>query len=132
MNLYIKIENNQPVGFPIVEENLKMLHVDVANLPSEYAVYNKTESPIAGPYETLSMELVLESGGVTEVYHVNAMTEEERLAKQEQVNAGGSPKGWIFDEVTCSFAPPVPMPEGAHIWDNETEQWVGIAGAANV
>jgi hypothetical protein len=114
MNLYIKIENNQPVDYPIVEDNLRMLGIDINNLPNTYAVYNKVDAPSIGPYEKLSMDLALNSGVVTEVYHVLNMTEEERLAK--------------FDEATCCFVPPTPKPEGAYIWDNESEQWTGMPG----
>ncbi len=128
MNLYIKIENNQPVGYPILEDNLVMLGVDIANLPSTFAIYKKIDAPAIGPYEKLNMELVFNSGAVEEVYHIIAMSQEERLSKQAQVKAGGSLNGWIFDEETCSFIPPTPKPEGAYIWNNETEKWVQLNG----
>lgn len=132
MNLYIKIENNQPVGYPIVEENLVMLGIDIANLPETFAVYNKIDVPTIGPYENLKMVLAFSNGVVTEVYHVINMTDEEKLAKQEQVKSGISHNGWVFDEATCSFVPPTPKPEGSYVWDNTLEQWVELAVAQAV
>lgn len=30
---------------------------------------------------------------------------------------------WTLDETTCQWNPPIPMPEGAHTWDEENLTW---------
>jgi hypothetical protein len=33
---------------------------------------------------------------------------------------------WLLNEQTCQWEAPVPMPEGAHIWNEETLSWLKI------
>ena len=34
---------------------------------------------------------------------------------------------WLLDEDTCSWVPPVAMPEGGkYLWDEETTNWVAV------
>jgi hypothetical protein len=61
------------------------------------------------------------------------MTEEEKLAKQNAVKADFAAKRtncktWIFNEETCEFDPPVPMPtddpDAIYHWRHSTQSWV--------
>lgn len=83
MNLYIRIENNAPVDHPILEDNLLLVlpHVDLSNLPSEFARFVRVPAPelqMYEVYEGVTYELV--DGVYTDVHHVRPMTEEERIA----------------------------------------------------
>lgn len=60
--MIIKIENGEPVGAPILEQNFKLLHPDVVFPqildnsivnPFGYAMYDFTQRPPVGPFETL-------------------------------------------------------------------------------
>lgn len=33
---------------------------------------------------------------------------------------------WLLDEDMCDWVPPVPMPEGFYVWDEDTVSWVEV------
>ena len=133
MNLYIQLENGEPVNHPILEENFVQAfpNIDLGNLPETFARFERVPSPIIGVYEVnegSTYEWV--DGTVKDVYHVRAMTPEEQIAKQDQVkNQWQQDTGfssWTFNEETCAFDPPVPYPEDSkfYVWDESTLNWV--------
>jgi hypothetical protein len=90
MNLYIRLQNGEPFEHPILEDNfvLAFPDVDTNNLPPEFARFVRVSPPKLGVYEknqTVSYELV--DGVYTDVFSCEQMTEEEKIAKQNEINA---------------------------------------------
>lgn len=135
MAYYIKVENGQAVDHPITEENLIQAFpgIDINNLPPEFAVFERVGYPVLGPYEIYTGHTYENNNGVfRDVHSVREMTSEEKTAKQDQVRQSYARTGfvgWVFNETTCTFDPPVPFPENPSqfMWDNETQNWVPYA-----
>jgi hypothetical protein len=135
MNLYIQLQNGEPVNHPIMEDNLKQAfpEMDLNNLPENFARFERIVPNVLGVYEVsegLTYEWV--DGIVKDVHHVRAMTTEERTAKQDAVKAEWQQNNgftsWIFNEETCAFKPPGPYPEDGkvYVWDEPTTSWVEL------
>lgn len=133
MNLYIQLQNGQPINHPIMEDNLRQAfpEMDINNLPETFARFERIASPGVGVYEVsegTTYEWV--DGIVKDVHHIRAMTLEERTAKQDaakdewQQNDGFA--SWIFNEENCRFEAPSPYPEDGkvYLWDESTTSWV--------
>ncbi len=133
MNLYIQLQNGEPVNHPILEENLTQAFpgIDLNNLPDTFARFERVVPTMLGIYE-ISEGATYEwvDGIVKDVYHRRAMTTEERTAKQDRVKAEWQQNNgfvsWMFNEETCAFEPPVPYPEDGkvYMWDEPTLTWV--------
>lgn len=110
MELYIRVQNGQPVEHPILGDNFKEAypHIDVNNLPSDFARFVRIEQPAIGlfeVYEGVTYELV---GNVyTDVHHVRSMTEDEKTQKIMSLKAQPHPDDWVFSEVTYTWQPVV-------------------------
>ena len=135
MELFIQVRDGQPFEHPILGDNFRQAfpYVDVANLPSEFARFTRVEAPVIGVYQVYEGVTYKRSGdGFTDVHRVRAMTAEEVTAKQNAVKAqwaSGGFASWVFDEATCAFKAPVPMPqdEKPYRWDEATLSWIEIA-----
>lgn len=131
MNLYIQLENGEPVNHPIVEENLRQAfpELDLNNLPETFARFERAPGPGIGVYEVsegATYEWV--DGVIKDVHHIRTMTSEERTAKQDAVKAKWQQGGfasWIFNEETCRFEAPSPYPADGkfYVWDEPTIRW---------
>lgn len=131
MELYIKIFNGLPHEHPIVKDNFQQAfpNIDVNNLPSEFARFERVACPNnAGVYEINEVSYQWVDGVVKDVWTVRAMTVEEKTAKIEQAMATKPFPSWVFDEVTCSFNPPIPYPTGGkrYRWDEPSLSWVEV------
>jgi hypothetical protein len=133
MNLYIQLENGEPVNHPILEDNLRQAfpEMDLNNLPETFARFERVPGSGVGVYEVnegITYEWV--DGIVKDVHHVRAMTPEERTVKQDAVKTEwqriGGFASWIFNEEKCRFEPPSPYPEDGkiYVWDESTTSWV--------
>jgi hypothetical protein len=90
MNLYLKIENNQAVGHPFLEENLLHVH---GQIPSNFAPF-KRRTPeecglFAGDYQKYVSTYILSDDGVTwqDNWSLEDMNADEiavRMAKIEE------------------------------------------------
>ena len=137
MELYIRIKNGQPFEHPILGDNFHQAFpdVDVNNLPSNFARFNRIPEPVLGVYEVCEgCTYEWDNGVVTDVHHVRAMTEEEKTTKQNKVKADWAATGyasWVFNEETCSFDAPTPYPEDGkpYRWDEATISWMEITDA---
>lgn len=138
MNLYIQIKDGKPFEHPILEDNFKQAfpHIDVDNLPSEFAKFVRLQPPLLGRYETFdnpSVTYELVNGVYTDVFHTRPMTQEERdivqkpfkdiwfaLPNRENFSA------WVFDEELCQYLPPIPRPDDGndYFWQGATTSWV--------
>lgn len=139
MNLYIQLENGQPINHPIMEDNLVQAFpdIDLNNLPSNFARFERIPAPIPTAYEIndgSTYEWV--DGVVKDVHHIRAMTPEERTAKQNVAKDAWAESGtaaawpsWLFDEELCRYVPPVPYPDletSRYQWDETSLNWVLI------
>lgn len=135
MELFIQIRNGQPFEHPIFGDNFRQAfpHIDVDNLPPEFAKFERVERPILGAYQAMiqnepTYELV--DGIWKDVWHVRDMTAEEIAAKQQIAKDDWAAlpnrdnfAAWTFDEATLTYVPPTPRPEGNVAWDGTTNTW---------
>jgi hypothetical protein len=133
MNLYIRLENGQPVEHPLIEDNLIHLGIDPDNLPENYARFERIPQPSLGVYEVyVEATYEWDSDVVKDVHHVRAMTPQEKTEKQNRIKDYWARFGfasWTFNEETCLFDPPVPDPTtdtDLYQWDEATLSWVKI------
>jgi len=133
MNLYIRLENGQPVEHPLIEDNLIHLGIDLDNLPEHYTRFERIPAPNPGVYEVyngVTYEWV--NGVVKDVHHIRAMTPQEKTEKQNRIKDYWARFGfasWTFNEELCLFDPPVPDPTtdtDTYMWDEATLSWVEI------
>lgn len=86
MELYIQIKDGQPYEHPIFGDNFREAfpHVDINNLPLEFARFVRVPQPTIGIFEVnegVTYELI--DGVVYDVWHVRPMTTEERAPIEE-------------------------------------------------
>lgn len=134
MELFIRIKDGQPFEHPIFGDNFRQAFpdVDTNNLPPEFARFVRAQAPMLGPYEknqTTSYQLV--DGAYTDVFACEQMTAEEIAAKQQAVKDAWAANGfasWTFNEATCAFEAPTPMPTDGKFyrWDEPTLAWVEV------
>jgi hypothetical protein len=118
MNLFIQIENNQPINHPALEDNLIQA---LGAVPDNWESFIRAERPVPGIYEILESDqpIYQKVDGVwTDVWSLRPMTETEIVAKQQIVKDAWATRrqaenwsAWIFDESTCSYISPIPRPE---------------------
>lgn len=133
MELFIQIRDGQPFQHPIFGENFREAfpHIDVNNLPPEFARFERVERPIIGVYEVLESEeptYELIDGVYKDVWRKRDMTVEEKSTKQNEIKLSWSLNGfasWVFNEEYCQFIPPTPYPQDGSIyeWDEPTTSW---------
>jgi hypothetical protein len=104
MNLYIQLENGEPVNHPILEENFVQAfpNIDLNNLPETFARFERITSPEVGVYEVsegTTYEWV--DCIVKDVHHIRAMTLEERTAKQDADSGGMAKSGIDGNAIGC-------------------------------
>ena len=136
MNLYIQIEDGQPVNHPAVEDNLVQAFGEV---PAHWEPFVRVEHPTLGEFEKwgdprFTYEKV--DGVWTDVYHVVEITAEEKAAiKQAKIDVykttwAALPQrdnfsAWVFNEETIKYEPPIPRPTDRDvIWSGANNNWV--------
>jgi hypothetical protein len=135
MELFICIKDGQPFEHPIFGNNFRQAfpHIDVNNLPPEFANFERVLKPelvydvLNSPDPTYQWV----NGIVKDVWDIRPMTVEEKTEKQNQTKAIWEIKGfasWNFDESTCTFQPPTPMPNNGkrYYWNEEQLAWVEV------
>lgn len=138
MRLFIRIKDGEPLDHPLLEENVQQIFpdIDLDNLPSELARFERVDPPWVGLYEVCDTTYEWVDGVVRDVHIVRDMTAEERLAKQDAVKAEWAEKGfpsWVFQEEGCRFVPPIPHPMDGnkYVWDEPTTSWAAAEPAGN-
>lgn len=130
MNLYIKIENGQPVNHPITLENLQQIYPDFLDRTDElgYMICNHLSPPgPTEPFTKIIPNYSIQGNVVVTTYIVRSMTPEE---KTEKINLKlNDPKpfpSWILNEEICEYVPPIDYPTDGlfYIWDEETISWI--------
>tara|TARA_R100000655_G_C2962108_1_gene189072 strand:- start:298 stop:777 length:480 start_codon:yes stop_codon:yes gene_type:complete len=141
MTLYIKVdENNNPLGHPHLESNVKQLYPnhDFSTPPTgwlefirkepELGVYQKYNDAIGeencAAYNHNGLEYKLIDGKIQDHWNYIDMTYEEKKAKQDDIKAKwaaldpAGPASWTFDEATCLYKSPVDYPSDGASSDN--------------
>lgn len=130
MNLFIKIENDSPVGHPALEDNLIQAF---GVIPNEWESFIRVPHPNIGVYQVLESDspVYQKVNGIwTDVWLFRNMTMQEKIDKQNSVKLWAKvtdqDPSWIFDETTCSFVPPVPKPQDLQpwMWDRPSQSWI--------
>jgi hypothetical protein len=134
MNLYIQIENENPVNHPAFEDNLMAAF---GSVPASWEAFIRVERPIPTIYQVLNNEepTYEKMNGVwTDVWSIRDMTEQEKTAKQQaakdlwaKIPNAANFLAWTFNESTCQYEPPIPKPDGAFKWDGTTNSWVALS-----
>jgi hypothetical protein len=138
MEYVIKIKDGNIIDHPISINNFIECYpnVDINNLPDWVAPFEKVKRPFTGPYKVYEgMTYEWENGVVKETHHFRDMSssevqEKQEIIKQKWIDSGNADKlsSWVFNESTCSFAPPLPYPtgDGEYEWDENTLSWVKV------
>lgn len=118
MNLYIQIENGQPVNHPAFEDNLLQAFGEI---PANWEPFVRIERPIPSAYQVLeAVEPTYEKVNDvwTDVWAIREMTVLEKTTKQQAVIAEFNNRAqfenwsaWFLDEETCTMKPPIPRPD---------------------
>lgn len=136
MELYIRVQNGQPIGHPILKENLQQAFPNIdLTTTTDFAPFERVSAPAPGPYDkSINSHYGLVNGVYKDIWTVEPMTQEERLTKQNQVKQYWQEYGfasWVFNEETCDFDPPVAYPSDGlmYIWNESTGSWVVAEGS---
>lgn len=133
MKLIIRVKDGAAFEHPIFFDNFLQAfpEVDTNRLPPEFAWFVRVEPPRLGPYEVyMGVEYQkTEQGYFTDVHQIRQMTPEEKAQRQADVKeawANMSLKSWTFNEDTCQFEAPTPMPQDGKIyfWNEEQLAWI--------
>jgi len=132
MNLYIQVENGQPVNHTAFEDNL----IDAfGSVPSNWEPFIRVEIPRPTVYQVLnSTEPTYQkvNGVWTDVWDLTEMTDAEKTAKQQAVKDAWAANpnssnftAWTFDESICAYVPPTPKPTDGkqYFWQGTTNTW---------
>jgi len=134
MKLYIQVRDGQSVGYPILEENLKIAFPDMDpdDPANGYAPFNRLPVPsdvTPGVFQKLQDTPVLGADGITweDKWQVVDITDAEKADLIQQAQDSGPPyPNWILDITTLQWNAPIPMPVtgGPYHWDVQTNNWV--------
>lgn len=133
MDLIIQIKDGIPFQHPMTLDNFKKAFpdVDLDNLPSQFAWFERVPAPKLGPYDkNLLVTYELIDNVYKDVWQIELMTDQEKIEKQNQVKefwvSRGGYASWIFNEELCNFVPPVPYPQDgqSYFWDDSIKSWV--------
>lgn len=137
MNLYIQIENGQPINHPAFEDNLIAAF---GGVPDHWKPFVRVERPTIAFNEVLESEepeYKFMNGVWTDVWTVRTLTAEEIEAKQAAIKQAvltawaANPNAfnftaWVLDEATLRMVPPIPRPveEGKIFrWSGADNNW---------
>lgn len=128
MNLYIQIENNQPINHPAFENNLIQVF---GTIPEGWEPFTRVDRSTIGIYQVLESEepvYAKVNGTWSDVWSVRDMTAEEKATMQQNVRDmfnsveyAENWSAWTLDEATCTMVPPIPRPA-----INKTKLGLGI------
>ena len=139
MKLYIETENGLPINHPALEENLLQAFGEI---PTHWKPFLRVERPTLAAYQALNTqepEYLLVDSVWTDVWSIRDMTADEIAFKQQAAKKDWAllPNrenftAWVFDEVTCSYIPPVPRPDDGKLyrWDGTMSNWVEVTPPA--
>ena len=129
MNLYIQLENNQPVNHPIQQSNLEMVYpgIDLDYLPN-FCKFIRVASPIPKWDEVVEgPEYKIIDGICYDVWKVNKISDEKRQQLLDDLVASNPYSSWTIDYENYNIIPLIPFPEsGDWQWDEDILSWVEV------
>lgn len=134
MNLYIQVQDGQPINHPAFEDNLLQAF---GAIPENWEPFVRVECPVPTIYQIFeNPALVYQkvNNVWTDVWLLRNMTDAEKTAKQQTAKDAWAAlpnrenfTAWIFDEETCQYVPPTPRPtEGDYRWNGATNLWIAL------
>lgn len=129
IKLYIRVENGQPLGNPIVEANMRQAfpEVDLDNLPPEFARFTRIPRPQIGRFEIYDGVTYEWNGAAfTDVHHVRPMTSAEKQTIIDELQATSPGEGFIWDEERVMWRIDAPIPDQPYpswIWNDDAFMW---------
>ena len=118
MNLYIQIENDQPINHPVLMDNLVQ---SLGGIPSGWEQFIRVPRPTLSVYQVLDSEeptYTKQFGYWMDTWALRDMTDAEKTAKQQDTRDAFNAReyaenwsAWTLDEATCTMVPPIPRPE---------------------
>jgi hypothetical protein len=130
MNLYIQIENGQPVNHPAFEDNLMQAF---GSIPSNWVPFNRIQQPtelLTSPFQTALCTYALSSDGVTweDVWTAVEMTDAEKSALIAERQAKPPGPNVTLNTTTLFWEPNTPKPTDGqkYYWNYQTGAWVEI------
>ena len=139
MHLYIKVEDGNTVGNPVLRDNLMAAF---KKIPENYQPFVRIEKPLPRSldvYETLvsddpTYEYDAELQAYKDVWATRDMTDAEKIEKQNRVKELWNLRpnrenfsSWTFDTDLCEYVPPVPKPtDGIYFWDGSSNSWIAV------
>ena len=124
MNLYIEIEDNNPINHPISEDNLILAFGEI---PTACVPFTRIDKPSIGRYEIYEGCNYVYIDGVCSDFHVTRqMTQYEKDEYHNELIKLNPYPSWILDESIGLLEPPVPYPQDGkcYQWDEETISWI--------
>jgi hypothetical protein len=127
MNLYIAIENNEPINHPYNEDNLLMVYpgIDLDNSPN-FCKFTRVERPVPKWDEVVEgPEYKIIDGICYDVWTVNKISDEEKQQMLANLATQKPYMSWTVDSDNYCFVPHTPYPEsGDWEWDEPTLSWI--------
>lgn len=143
MNLYINVENDQPIGHPAFEQNLLEVFGEI---PQGWELFLRVKKPALEEYQTLVSETPTYEkidGVWMDVWRIRDMTSEERIEADKAKEAQRLQKieiakatwanrpfaanfsAWVFNEEKIKFEPPIPRPDDGKFyrWSGPDNNW---------
>lgn len=118
MNLYIQVQDGQPINHPAFGDNLLQAF---GAIPENWEPFVRVECPIPTIYqifEDLALVYQKVNNVWTDVWLLRNMTDAEKTAKQQEVitefnqrEQASNWSAWTLDEATNTMVPPIPRPE---------------------
>lgn len=132
MNLYIQVQDGQPINHPAFEDNLLQAF---GAIPENWEPFVRVVCPVPPTYQIFeSQEPIYQkvNNVWTDVWLLRNMTDTEKTTKQQEVKEAWASLpnrenfiAWVFNEETCQYVPPTPRPtEGDYRWDGATNSWI--------
>lgn len=126
MRLFIRLQNGEPLGNPIFEDNFVAAFpdVDINNLPPEFSEFVRVPATV-GKFEVHEGSSYERVGSVyTDVHRIRPMTPEERAAQIETTRPGPD---WTWNEEKQLWnMPPMPNAGGPWHFDLLQKKWVAV------
>lgn len=132
MNLYLKIENGQPVGHPVQQDNLvhAFPDIDINNLPDGWVNFTRVQPPTPGIFQKVNdWGTYAEINGVwQDSWVVTDMTQEEKESIISSYKANPPFPNAILNETTLLWDKPEKPTDGQnYLWNPLTFTWTVVS-----
>jgi len=128
MNLYIQIENGQPINHPAFEDNLIQAFGFIPSNWQPFIRVNQPDNLLTSPFQISKSTYTLSSDGVTweDVWTAVEMTDAEKSALIAQTEANPPGPNVTLNTTTLQWTPNTAKPTDGqkYYWNYQTGEWV--------